>query len=110
MERHAPQGARCRAARPPFGGSGSRRRITRPGKAETRAMNAIPTPTLGDLIRRYDVFFIDQFGVLRDDTGPYDGAIFALQAVKDAGKTIVILSNSGRSGDYNAKRLVSIGF
>ncbi|RCS21794.1 TIGR01459 family HAD-type hydrolase [Phyllobacterium salinisoli] len=70
----------------------------------------IPTTTLLDLIARYDVFFIDQFGVLRDDEGAYRGAIEALRRLKAMGKAVVILSNSGRSGDYNAKRLSRIGF
>lgn len=73
-------------------------------------MKPIVPTTLHTLIEKYDVFFIDQFGVLRDDTGPYDGAIRALQAVRDAGKTIVILSNSGRSSEFNAARFVNLGF
>lgn len=73
-------------------------------------MTAIPTVSLSDLIERYDVFFIDQFGVLRDDEGAYPGATDALAHVKAAGKTVVILSNSGRSGDYNAQRFVTLGF
>jgi HAD superfamily hydrolase (TIGR01459 family) len=73
-------------------------------------MSAIPETTLIGLIKRYDTFFIDQFGVLRDDSRPYMGAVAALKMVKDAGKTVIILSNSGRSGDYNATRLVDMGF
>ncbi|KAA0689132.1 TIGR01459 family HAD-type hydrolase [Neorhizobium sp. P12A] len=73
-------------------------------------MITVPRITLDALIELYDVFFIDQFGVLRDDRGAYDGATSALQRVKDAGKTVVVLSNSGRSGEYNAKRLVKLGF
>jgi ribonucleotide monophosphatase NagD (HAD superfamily) len=65
---------------------------------------------LSDLIREYDVFFVDQFGVLRDDGGPYEGAIEVLSHLKAAGKIVVILSNSGRSGSFNADRLVKIGF
>lgn len=65
---------------------------------------------LSDLIREYDVFFVDQFGVLRDDGGPYEGAIEVLSNLKAAGKIVVILSNSGRSGSFNADRLVKIGF
>jgi HAD superfamily hydrolase (TIGR01459 family) len=66
--------------------------------------------TLSELINGYDVFFVDQFGVLRDDGGPYEGAIEAISHLKAAGKLVVILSNSGRSGDFNADRLVKIGF
>jgi len=68
------------------------------------------TARLEDLIANYDVFLIDQFGVLRDDVGAYPGAPPALAALKEAGKVVIILSNSGRSGDYNADRLVALGF
>lgn len=73
-------------------------------------MKNIPPITLLELMERYDVFFVDQFGVLRDDTGAYDGAAAALGQLKAAGKTVVILSNSGRSGEYNAERFVRLGF
>lgn len=73
-------------------------------------MRIIPTTSLADLIDRYQVFFIDQFGVLRDDAGAYDGAAAAMRELKAAGKTVVILSNSGRSGEYNAERLGRLGF
>lgn len=70
-----------------------------------------PLPiTLEQLSDRYDVFFVDQFGVLRDDTGPYEGAIESLSRLASAGKMIVILSNSGRNGEYNSERLVKLGF
>ncbi|QRM57373.1 TIGR01459 family HAD-type hydrolase [Sinorhizobium sp. BG8] len=62
------------------------------------------------LLDRYDVFLIDQFGVLRDDAGPYEGASRALVRLKAAGKTVVILSNSGRSGAFNANRIRTLGF
>ncbi len=73
-------------------------------------MSPVPPITLDELIGRYDVFFIDQFGVLRDDEGAYPGAVDALRQVKAAGKTVIILSNSGRSGDYNADRFTRLGF
>lgn len=68
------------------------------------------TMTLMQLRERYDVFFIDQFGVLRDGERAYDGAPEALAKLKASGAVIVILSNSGRSGDYNAVRLERLGF
>jgi HAD superfamily hydrolase (TIGR01459 family) len=73
-------------------------------------MTPIPNTTLSELMRRYDVFFVDQFGVLRDDEGGYPGAAATLTRLKAAGKTVVILSNSGRSGDYNAERFATLGF
>lgn len=74
-------------------------------------MMAEPRPTdLKMLAQTYDVFFVDQFGVLRDDAGPYEGAVAALSQLASTGKRVVILSNSGRSGEYNAKRLIKLGF
>ena len=69
-----------------------------------------PTVTLNELSALYDVFFIDQFGVLRGGEAAYAGAALALSRLKTQGKTIVILSNSGRSGPYNAARLAQLGF
>ncbi|MCZ7909097.1 TIGR01459 family HAD-type hydrolase [Agrobacterium leguminum] len=73
-------------------------------------MSIAPHTNLAALAARYDVFLIDQFGVLRDDEHAYPGANEALLYLKKLGKTVVILSNSGRSGDYNAERLVKLGF
>ncbi len=73
-------------------------------------MKMPPTVTLDELSALYDVFFIDQFGVLRGGEAAYPGAALALASLKAQGKTIVILSNSGRSGSYNAARLVRLGF
>ncbi len=73
-------------------------------------MKMPPIITLNELSALYDVFFIDQFGVLRGGEAAYAGAAQALARLKVQGKTIVILSNSGRSGQYNAARLVRLGF
>ena len=73
-------------------------------------MKMPPIITLNELSALYDVFFIDQFGVLRGGEAAYAGAARALARLKAQGKTIVILSNSGRSGQYNAARLVRLGF
>lgn len=65
---------------------------------------------IGDLADRFDAFLIDQFGVLRDGKGPYPGAAETLNRLKQAGKTIVILSNSGKRSAENDRRLVALGF
>lgn len=65
---------------------------------------------LQEIIARYDVFFIDQFGTLHDGAKPYPGAVETLHALRAAGKTIIILSNSGKSGADNAARFVRLGF
>lgn len=73
-------------------------------------MTLAPRTDLARLAERFDGFLVDQFGVLRDDDGAYAGANAAQLHLKSLGKHIVILSNSGRSGDYNADRLVKLGF
>ena len=65
---------------------------------------------LATLAERYDVFFVDQFGVLHDGTLPYLGAVEALVAMKAAGKTVVLLSNSGKRSAANERRLIDLGF
>ena len=91
---------------------GCRRRGGDHGHKRTKPviMKMPPTVTLNELSALYDVFFIDQFGVLRDGEAAYAGAPLALARLKAQGKTIVILSNSGRSGGYNAARLMRLGF
>ncbi|RWN24510.1 TIGR01459 family HAD-type hydrolase [Mesorhizobium sp.] len=65
---------------------------------------------IGALVERYQVFLLDQFGVLHDGTNPYPGAVEALSALKRAGKTIVLVSNSGRRAPPNEARLLKLGF
>lgn len=65
--------------------------------------------TVEALAERFSTFLVDQFGVLLDGKKPYPGAAAALKHLKDRGKTVIILSNSGRAGDYNAERLAKLG-
>ncbi|RWC53841.1 MAG: TIGR01459 family HAD-type hydrolase [Mesorhizobium sp.] len=62
------------------------------------------------LAERYDVFLLDQFGVLHDGQQPYAGAVEALSALKRAGKTVVLISNSGKRAEPNERRLKKLGF
>ena len=73
-------------------------------------MTLAPHTTLQALADRFDAFLIDQFGVLRNDEHAYPGANDALLYLKSRGKPVILLSNSGRDGDYNAERLVRLGF
>lgn len=65
---------------------------------------------VNQLAERYDVFLLDQFGVLHDGASPYPGAVEALSALKRAGKTIVLISNSGKRAGPNESRLLKLGF
>ena len=65
---------------------------------------------LAELADRFDVFVLDQFGVLHDGSTPYPGAVDALRLLKAAGKHILLLSNSGKRSAPNEARLVRLGF
>jgi HAD superfamily hydrolase (TIGR01459 family) len=64
---------------------------------------------LDTLAERFDAFLIDQYGVLRDDSGVYPLAPAALSSLRRRGKRLIILSNSGRSAAENALRLAEAG-
>lgn len=65
---------------------------------------------MDQLIDRFDCFILDQFGVLHDGQAPYPGAVKALERLSAAGKTILLLSNSGKRSGPNEARLVKLGF
>ena len=62
------------------------------------------------LADRFDQFVVDQYGVLHDGTVPYPGATDALAHLRQAGKAVLLLSNSGRRSRSNEERLVRLGF
>lgn len=72
-------------------------------------MKRFEPTTLRDLADRYDCFFVDQYGVLRDAGGLLEGAREALAFLRAAGRTVIILSNSGQDGSFNARRLATLG-
>ena len=61
---------------------------------------------LGAITESFDLFLIDQFGVLHDGVKPYDGAIECLKNLKAKGKSVVLLSNSGKRATANISRLL----
>ena len=64
---------------------------------------------LRELVDHYDLFLLDQYGVLHDGEAPYPGVVEALKALRQHGKQICVLTNSGRSSDYNVLRLAQLG-
>lgn len=62
------------------------------------------------LAKHYSVFLLDQFGVLHDGQRPYPGAVEALSALKRAGTTVALISNSGKRAEPNERRLLKLGF
>jgi HAD superfamily hydrolase (TIGR01459 family) len=83
--------------------------MSAPALSEPQAETAFPGG-LSALVERYDGFLLDQWGVLHDGTRPYPDALACLERLRAAGKAVIILSNSGRSGRDNEAVLASMGF
>ncbi|TMW66513.1 hypothetical protein Poli38472_004278 [Pythium oligandrum] len=66
---------------------------------------------LAPLVERYDLFIIDQYGVLHNGTVAHPGAVDAFRRLLlEHGKTVVILSNTSRRACAVPKLLTSLGF
>lgn len=61
------------------------------------------------LIEQYQGFLLDQFGVLHDGERAFAGAVEALELIRDAGRKVIILSNSGKRSATNMDRLERLG-
>jgi HAD superfamily hydrolase (TIGR01459 family) len=61
------------------------------------------------LVPHYEGFILDQWGVLHDGTRPYAGAVECLTQLRNAGKRIVVLSNSGRREADNLRLMKEMG-
>jgi HAD superfamily hydrolase (TIGR01459 family) len=62
------------------------------------------------LAERFDGFILDQWGVLHDGSTAYAGAAACLGRLRDAGKRVVVLSNSGRREAENIRLMERTGF
>ncbi|HLH50609.1 MAG TPA: TIGR01459 family HAD-type hydrolase [Roseiarcus sp.] len=58
---------------------------------------------------KFDGVFMDQYGVLHDGSRLYPGAEEALRGLRALSVKVAILSNSGRSGQENARRMAKLG-
>ena len=70
-------------------------------------MRHLPLKYLIDL---FDIFLVDQFGVLIDGNGACPGAVDALTSLIKSGRTVVVLTNSGKRASHTVKRLEHSGF
>jgi HAD superfamily hydrolase (TIGR01459 family) len=66
--------------------------------------------SVAELFDAFDTFLVDQFGVLHGGSAAYPGALDAMRRLKDAGKRVFILSNSGRRAVPNCERIAAMGF
>ena len=83
--------------------------MSAPASSETRPATEFPDG-MSSIAARYDGLLLDQWGVLHDGTAPYPGAVDCLERLRDAGKKVIILSNSGRRGDENEGVMARLGF
>lgn len=65
--------------------------------------------SLDEISDRYDGYLIDQWGVLHDGENVFPAALSVLARLKEANKRVIILSNSGRSGQENARLMQEMG-
>lgn len=70
-------------------------------------VNGLSSPTI---LNNYDTFLIDMWGVMHDGHTPYDGVLHAVRQLKEAGKTLIILSNSSKRMVDSEKMLTKLGF
>ena len=61
------------------------------------------------LAEAYDLFILDQWGVLHDGAKAHTGAAEAMAKLKAAGKTIILVSNSSRRISVSIERLTKLG-
>jgi HAD superfamily hydrolase (TIGR01459 family) len=65
---------------------------------------------LREIADQFDLFLVDQYGVLHDGVAAYPGAIEALAEITSRGRKIVVVTNSGKGAAANTARLDALGF
>lgn len=78
-------------------------------KLSSKCVGDVKVRGLHELVDMYDVFLLDQFGVIHDGTTAYDGAVDAVSRLQRAGKKLIIISNSSRRRGDTAARLLNMG-
>jgi HAD superfamily hydrolase (TIGR01450 family) len=63
-----------------------------------------------EIIKKYDGFILDQFGVMHNGRTGLPGAPACVQALQDQGKKIIILSNSSALSVSTMAKLPQLGF
>jgi len=65
---------------------------------------------LHDIADQFDLYLVDQYGVLHDGVAAYPGAIDGLARIQSSGRRAIVLTNSGKSAADNQVRLAKLGF
>ena len=64
---------------------------------------------IAPLMPHFDTFLLDQWGVIHDGATLHDGALDAMERLAGAGKTVIILSNSGKRASESHGRMEKLG-
>lgn len=64
---------------------------------------------ISKIAHSYDTVLLDQFGVIHNGQTPYPAAITAIERLHQAGKRIVILSNSSKESHHSRRKLQNMG-
>lgn len=86
--------------------------MTGPGREGTAAPGTavVPRISMEDLLGRYDVLYLDAYGVLIDHSGPLPGAPELVSHLHAAGKPYLILTNdASRSPETSSRRYEGMG-
>src|ERR1700726_2500391 len=65
---------------------------------------------LREIADRFDLFLVDQYGVLHDGVAAYPGAVDGLARLASGGRKVIVLTNSGKGTPENLARLAGLGF
>jgi HAD superfamily hydrolase (TIGR01459 family) len=63
-----------------------------------------------DIVDDYDVFLLDMWGVMHDGFNAYEGVIDTIKQLRQANKTLIILSNSSQRRNQSISNLKGMGF
>jgi HAD superfamily hydrolase (TIGR01459 family) len=72
-------------------------------------VDTIAIEGLGAIIDRFDHVLVDQWGTLHAGETIFPAARECLARLREAGKRVLVLSNSGKRASSNAQRLASLG-
>lgn len=73
-------------------------------------MTLRPLSHLSEIIDDFDLFLVDQFGVLHDGQSVLPGALTTLNHLINSEKTVIVITNSGKRATYNEARMTKMGF
>ena len=66
--------------------------------------------SFSEILDKYDMFILDQWGVMHDGIRGYDHAIAAINNLINKNKKLIIISNSSKRKISSINRLKDLGF